>query len=79
MQQVCVCRYCGKTVDIQFLYCPWCAGVLHPHIPVEEVINRAFAGMEEKDTGRRIEKIAQSLDILEKEITSVLQTMETNT
>ena len=32
--------------------------------------------VEEKETGKRIEKIGQSLDILEKEITSVIHTME---
>ena len=76
MQQVSICRFCGKTIDTQFLYCHWCGELLHESAHLAEIVNRVFNTVEEKETGKRIEKIGQSLDILEKEITSVIHTME---
>ncbi|HPX25628.1 MAG TPA: hypothetical protein PLG87_02380 [Treponemataceae bacterium] len=76
MQQVCVCRFCGKTIESQYLYCPWCGELLHESTHLAEIVNQVFDSVEEKETGKRIEKIGQTLDILEKEITLVIHTME---
>ena len=24
MQSICVCHSCGRTIEAEFLYCPWC-------------------------------------------------------
>lgn len=76
MQKVIICRFCGKTIDSNFLYCPWCGELLLKNDHVSEIVNRVFNNVEEKETGKRIEKIGMSLDILEKELTSVIHTME---
>ncbi len=76
MQQVCICRFCGKTTDVQFLYCPWCGELLNENSHLQEIVSRVFDIVKVNETGKRIEKIGQSLDILEKEITLVIHTME---
>lgn len=76
MQQVSICRFCGKTIETNFLYCPWCGDLLQKSDHLSEIVNRVFNDVEEKETGKRIEKIGMSLDMLEKELTSVIHTME---
>ena len=76
MQQVRVCRSCSKIIDSQFLYCPWCGVRLLYGEPVSSVLDRVLKEVETNETGKRIEKIGNSLDTLEKEIISAIHTME---
>ncbi len=76
MQQVCICRFCGKTIDSHFLYCPWCGELQNTGTHLSEIVNRVFNDVEDRETGKRIEKIGQSLEILEKELLSAIQIME---
>lgn len=69
MKPVCVCRSCGRTIEKEFLYCPWC-GKESAEFD-SSVIDRVFERIEQQQSESReqhIKRMADQLDSLEKDL-----------
>ena len=69
MKSVCVCGGCGRTIDNEFLYCPWC-GQEKMHNK-QDALDAVFKQLEEKqaeDRARRLRKLEKELDELEQDL-----------
>ena len=78
MTFVCNCKNCGRTIERDFIYCPWCGakktlGI--PHSTSEEVFNeleqKQISALEE-----RIAEIYRRLDDLESDFGSMSRSSE---
>ncbi len=73
MDFVCICNHCGKTIERNFVYCPWC-GKENSEPSDSRVLENVFSQLEAKQADdrnsrvRRIEikiaEIAKGLDDL---------------
>lgn len=69
MKTVCVCGGCGRTIESEFIYCPWC-GQTKVHNE-KESLDAVFRNLELKqaeDRERRLAKLEQELDALEQDL-----------
>ena len=48
MTAVCVCGGCGRTIEKDYVFCPWCGRSRVTDEDCEEAIDSAFECMEEK-------------------------------
>ena len=70
MKAVCVCKECGRTIEEQFIYCPWC-GVSRLAVNSAAVLDSVFQQLEEKqmdDRTKRLHKMESKLQELEKDL-----------
>ena len=70
MKTVCGCKECGRTIEEQFIYCPWC-GVSRIGMNSEAVLDSVFQQLEEKqsdDRSRRLRRLESRLEGLEKDL-----------
>ena len=68
MDFVCVCNHCGKTIEREFLYCPWC-GKENSEPSDARVLETVFSQLEVKqanDRLSRIKKIESKINEIEK-------------
>ncbi|MBR4600004.1 MAG: hypothetical protein IKO39_08140 [Treponema sp.] len=68
MDFVCVCNHCGKTIEREFLYCPWC-GKENAEVADNVVLDNVFSQLEEKqanDRNSRVKKIEAKINEIEK-------------
>ena len=78
MKSVCVCRLCGRTIESEFIYCPWC-GQSRLQEDDRAVLDRVFQQLEVKqadDRARRLQKMEQELDALEKDLSVLVLSAE---
>lgn len=77
MTRVCVCGGCGRTIDNEFLYCPWCG---HEKIyNKKDALEAVFKELEEKqaqERARQVAKLEQELDSLEHELSILALSVE---
>ena len=69
MKSVCVCGGCGRTIDNEFLFCPWC-GQEKMHNK-QDALDAVFKQLEEKqaeDRARRLKKLEKEQDELEQDL-----------
>ncbi|MCH5288795.1 MAG: hypothetical protein J1E32_02645 [Treponema sp.] len=81
MEAVCVCKECGRTIEEQFIYCPWC-GVSRIGINSEAVLDSVFQQLEKKqsdDRARRLRKLETKLQELEKDLDILVLSAEMHT
>ncbi|MCR4821886.1 MAG: zinc ribbon domain-containing protein [Treponema sp.] len=52
MDFVCVCNHCGKTIQQDFIYCPWC-GKQNTELNDKSVLENVFSQLEVKQTNDR--------------------------
>lgn len=81
MEAVCVCKECGRTIEEQFIYCPWC-GVSRIGINSEAVLDSVFQQLEKKqsdDRVRRLRKLETKLQELEKDLDILVLSAEMHT
>lgn len=76
MKFVCICKFCSRTIERAFVYCPWCGKENANRSPFddEEAVNSVFERLEQKQIafiGKRIEDIAKKLDELEKDFEAI--------
>lgn len=74
MISVVVCKDCGRTIDNNFIYCPWC-GTLQIDYHDDKYIDTVFSILEEKQNDLQVKQISEmekQLDELDKEL-SILQ------
>lgn len=68
MDFVCVCNNCGKTIEREFLYCPWC-GKENAEPADKSVLENVFAQLEVKqanDRTSRVKKLETKIAEIEK-------------
>ncbi|MBQ7538562.1 MAG: hypothetical protein IJT42_06325 [Treponema sp.] len=68
MDFVCVCHNCRKTIEREFLYCPWC-GKENAEVADNVVLDNVFSQLEEKqanDRNSRIKRIESKIIEIEK-------------
>ncbi len=77
MTRVCVCGGCGRTIDNEFLYCPWCGQ--EKMYDKKDALQAVFKELEEKQAAqkaRQVAKLEQELDSLEHELSILALSVE---
>lgn len=75
MVPVCICGGCGRTIEKEFIYCPWCGKSKVSILSEENRLDEVFKKLEEiQDNSRvdRIKKIGSRLDDLQKELDTLV-------
>lgn len=68
MNSVIVCHGCGRTIDSEFLYCPWCSlsrVTSDGSLSIAGVFDR-LNRMQESTRGMQISELERKLDEIEK-------------
>ena len=71
MKAVCVCKECGRTIEKEFIYCPWFGVSRLGAKSDKEVLDSVFMQLEEKQTDdrkKRLRKLETQLNELEKDL-----------
>ena len=69
MKAVCVCGCCGRTIDREFLYCPWCGQEkLYDKKDAFEAVFRELEAKQAEGRARRVAELEQKLDALEQDL-----------
>ena len=81
MKNVCVCTGCGKTIDKNFVYCPWCGlFIIHNKSEEDDILTSVFELLEQKQADnreQRLRKMEEELDVLENELSAIALSAET--
>lgn len=77
MKSVVVCRGCGRTIDSDFIYCPWCS---HSRITdttdsFEEVFAR-LEKLQDESRDQQLISMEKQLDELETELNMIVLSTE---
>ena len=78
MKSVTVCRGCGRTIDNEFIYCPWC-GYSRVSDDDKESLNAIFKKLEQVQNESReqqLQSMEQQLDALESELNTLVLSTE---
>lgn len=78
MNVVCICGGCGRTIDKDFIYCPWC-GRERIKLNGKENFDSVFDRLEEMQEANRnlqIERAQKKLCDLEKELNCLVTNTE---
>lgn len=70
MNSVCVCGGCGRTIDSEFIYCPWC-GQSKLKNDDKAAFDLVFKNLEKKQAEnreRRLASLEKKLDDLEQDL-----------
>lgn len=70
MKTVCVCGRCGRTIETEFLYCPWC-GTSKMKNDSDEYMEAMFKNLEYRqieNRNRRLEKLEKELEELDRDL-----------
>lgn len=66
MIPVCICGGCGRTIEKEFVYCPWCGQSKISMMSEEDRMEEIFNRLEEIQNNSRVEKIEKMGDRLNK-------------
>lgn len=75
MDFVCVCGHCGKTIEREFIYCPWC-GKESSEAGDKRVLENVFSQLETKqrnDRQMRVKKIETKIAEIERILDGFLE------
>lgn len=78
MKSVTVCRGCGRTIENDFIYCPWC-GYSRVASDDSASLDAVFSQLEHLQTDSRIQQInsmEKQLDDLEHELDTLVLSTE---
>ncbi|MDE6068582.1 MAG: hypothetical protein K2F89_06495 [Treponemataceae bacterium] len=64
MTAICVCGGCGRTVEKNYVFCPWCG---HSRV-CDDDAKEAADSVQEMNVEERIERRAARLDEMEKKL-----------
>ena len=62
MIPVCICGGCGRTIEKEFVYCPWCGQSKISMMSEEDRMEEIFNRLEEIQNNSRVEKIEKMGD-----------------
>ena len=73
MESMIICYDCGRTVNSQFVYCPWCGSMMKSHETVldnedEDILYQEAAFIGENISDIKFCRLEYSLDKLEKDL-----------
>ena len=75
MIPVCICSGCGRTIEKEFIYCPWSGqstvSVTSENDQMEEIFNK-LEELQINNRSERIKKIGSRLETLEKELDALV-------
>ncbi len=75
MEKVSICHACGRTIESEFLFCPWCGSSMEIDEPLSARFDEVFsevAAIQTTMTGSRITRIEHELGELEKDLSHFL-------
>ncbi|WP_428769372.1 hypothetical protein V1L52_10255 [Treponema sp. HNW] len=79
MESVAVCRFCGRTIDGSFIFCPWC-GISRisgePAFKEDSPVFGQLEALREKGMSGRITKMEESLNELERDLIRFMEAPE---
>ena len=70
MKNICVCGGCGRTIETEFIYCPWC-GQTKMQNNDKAALESVFKSLELKqaeERARRLAELEKELDELEQDL-----------
>lgn len=70
MKNICVCGGCGRTIETEFIYCPWC-GQSKMQNNDKTALESVFKSLELKqaeERARRLAELEKELDELEQDL-----------
>ena len=70
MDSVVVCNGCGRTLEANFLYCPWC-GLERVNYDEDEMLDDTFSRLElvaERGNEKKVQVLKERLDSLQSEL-----------
>lgn len=70
MKNICVCGGCGRTIETEFIYCPWC-GQSKMQNNDKAALESVFKSLELKqaeERARRLAELEKELDELEQDL-----------
>lgn len=69
MNSISVCKGCGRTINLDYSYCPWCgqAKVLYKDDSIDELFIK-FSNKQKDIRRKQIATIKNQLDNMEKEL-----------
>ena len=70
MKNICVCGGCGRTIETEFIYCPWC-GQSKMQNNDKAALESVFKSLELKqaeERTRRLAELEKELDALEQDL-----------
>ena len=73
MNFVCVCKNCGRTIEQDFFYCPWCGFQKKEPALKSDLADSVFDKLESKQVSgieKRIVEMKERLDELERDFAS---------
>ena len=73
-----ICKSCGRTIDSEFLYCPWCGeSRLEPEDreSMDAVFNRIIE-LQNSEREEKLSKMKNRLDELDKELSNLVLSVE---
>lgn len=75
---MCICANCGRTVQSQFFYCPWCgeSRMKQQSEATDELLNRRINEIRDRKRYNQLEKMEEQLDNLEKELSVLVLSAE---
>lgn len=77
MKSVIVCRGCGRTIESEFIYCPWCS---HSRLTdTSDSFEDVFAQLEklqDESRDRQLVNMERQLDELESELNMLVLSAE---
>ncbi len=78
MKNVCVCGGCGRTIETEFVYCPWC-GNARMQKDNQESLDAVFQELEQKQAenrAKRLAKLEEELNALEQDLSVIALSVE---
>ncbi len=75
MEKVSICRGCGRTINSDFVFCPWCGSVAESGEYLDDAFDAAFdkaGALQHVATESRIERMSDELGELEKALSSLI-------
>ena len=78
MNKVHICESCGRTINKEYLYCPWCGeSRLEPEDreSMNAVVER-IVQLQKEERERRLAQMKSQLDALDKELSNLALSVE---
>ena len=78
MKPVTVCRGCGRTIDNDFIYCPWCgySRVASDDSASLEAVFNQLEQLQNDSRNRQISEMEKQLDDLVHELDTIVLSVE---
>ena len=78
MEMLCVCKECGRIIDREFIYCPWCGEArlnIRERNSMEAVFDRLIES-QNQCRDKQVETLKDRLDELDRELSTLALSVE---